>query len=270
MNKYLFTIVVFSGICFQKSYSQSVTQLKEQMTVLNDSINKLNKVLKSQLVTDSLFQEEIKNQKKTIILTRDSISNLNRSVKEINNLWLRDLLFNKYQLNDNYFITKDLSKEEDKLKLTKIDACAKSLIVEGVKGDTLKICQKVIEFHKIYLMLSNIQENVVTQKYDSLNVKKALLEIESSQMQLDKSSKLFISSSNQKDLLLNYKSRCCDLKIELEKLKKMEQTAPFTIKKYNDLLTDVRFVKYEYLINIIKEMKNNVNSYTDEDLEICK
>ena len=268
MNKYLYIIFVFSGFCFQKYYCQSVAQLKEQLTVLNDSINSLNKDLRNLRVNDTLNKVDIENQKKTIFLIRDSISEYNQVIHEINNLWLKDLLYNKYQINDNYLLTKDFTKEDEKLKLTKIDACAKSLIAEGVKGDTLIICNKVIEFHKIYFTLTNIQENIVTQKYDSSNIQKALYEIEASQKQLDKSSKLYLSSIIQKDLLMNYKSRCFDLKIELDKLKKMEQTAPFTIKKYNDLLIDLRFVKYDYLVKIIKEMKNNVNSYTDNDLDI--
>jgi hypothetical protein len=267
MNKCFFVFVVFYCFSFQKTYSQTTAQLKEQSVVLNDSINKLKIEVKRLLAKDSSSQLEIKNQKKMLILSNDTIASLTKVVKEINNLWIRDLLFNKYQMNESYFLNKDISKDDDKIKISKIDACAKSLIVEGVKGDTLKICQKVIEFHKIYYSLSNIQEKVLTQKFDSLNNINAINEIDQCQKLLDKSTKLYITSMNQKDLLLNYKSRSLQLKSEeLDKLKNVEQTAPFTIKKYNDLLKDVKYIKYDYLMKIIKEMKNDVNSYTEDDL----
>jgi hypothetical protein len=263
MNKLFFLILFCSGIFFQKSFAQKCC---EQLTLSNDSIVKLNNEVKKLKAKDSSTVIGMKNQTSIIELSRDTIKNLKTVITEINNIWIRDLLFNKYQMNESYFLNKDVSKDDDKVKISKIDACAKSLIAEGVRGDTLRICQKVIEFHKIYYSLSNIQEKVLTQKFDSLKNINAINEIDLCQKSLDKSSKLYITSMNQKDLLLNYKSRNLEIKKELDKLKTMEQTVQFTINKYNDLLKDIRFIKYDYLMKIIKEMKNDVNSYTNDDL----
>jgi hypothetical protein len=188
-------------------------------------------------------------------------------IKEINTIWLKDMFVKKFMDNSDYFTTTNLSNEDDRYKNRNYDLLAKSLILSKVTGDTLKICRQVLSFNNAYIMLFEIRENALNQKYDSLEVDKAIKQINSIKdldplWQLSKTKQLYF------DLLSNYRSNVGDLKLELEKRKRNpEQKSDYNIKEYNKLENNPKYNRYPYLLKVIREMKNDVNSYTDDDLK---
>jgi hypothetical protein len=277
--------LVFSFVLFVfSSFSQINEDKKSDSLSLNKKGGKNNnKEIKVENSIDSsaIYKAEISKLKNEIKKKEQLISiftsknnvlqdSLNYSlsvIKEINTIWLKDMFVKKFMDNPDYLTTKDLAKEDDRYKNRNYDLLAKSLIINKVTKDTLIICNQLLNFNKAYLTLYEIRENVLNQKYDSLEVDNAIKQINSIKdldpiWQLSKTKQLYF------DLLSNYRSNLEDLKIELEKRKRNpEQKSDYSIKEYNKLENNPKYNRYPYLLKVIREMKNDVNSYTDDDLK---
>ena len=71
------------------------------------------------------------------------------------------------------------------------------------------------------------------------------------------------------NFLKNYLENTCLLKKTLEAYKKADQSAIIK-QKYTALEKDERYKDYMYLIETIRKIKNNVNNYTNDDLQPCE
>ncbi|MBA4319892.1 MAG: hypothetical protein C0412_15950, partial [Flavobacterium sp.] len=72
------------------------------------------------------------------------------------------------------------------------------------------------------------------------------------------------------NLLKNYLENTCLLKTKLDSYKKADQS-PVIKQKYAALEKDDHFKDYPYLIQVIRNIKSNVNNYNSkEDLQPCE
>ncbi|MEN9303373.1 MAG: hypothetical protein RL264_1802 [Bacteroidota bacterium] len=277
-------VLIFNFVLFVfSSFSQISEDKKSDSLFINKKGGKNNnKEIKAENSIDSSsiykaeiskLKNEIKNKEQIINFftsknnaLKDSLNYSLSVINEINTIWLKDMFVKKFMDNSDYFTTKDLAKEDDRYKNRNYDLLAKSLIINKVTKDTLIICNQLLNFNKAYLTLYEIRENVLNQKYDSLKVDKAIKQINSIKdldptWQLSKTKQLYF------DLLSNYRSNVQDLILELEKRKRNpEQKSDYSIKEYNKLESNPKFNRYPYLLKVIREMKNDVNSYTEDDL----
>lgn len=225
--------------------------------LLQAQINTLNQDLEKQKSENQTLIDKNKILSDSLIITREVLQGLNR-------IWLRDMFAKKYMENSDYFLTKDLVVEDDRYKNINSEYLAKSLMIETTSKDTLKICNQVLNFNKAYITLFEIREKVLYQKYDALEVSKALEEIKKISG-LDPSGKLWKTKQNIYDLLSNYQDNVNSLKFELEKRKQNpEPKSRYNLDEYEKLKN--YYKSYPYLVKIISEMKNDVNSYTKDDL----
>jgi hypothetical protein len=279
--KTLFTltfILIVSSIFSQNNKSEDVDSLHVYLDICKKCKRPL---IENTIDSSSIYKAEIQKlkielaEKEQLIKTftpknitlQDSLNYSLAIIKEINTIWLKGMFVKKFIDNSDYFTTTNLSNEDDRYKNRNFDLLAKSLILSKVTGDTLKISNQVLSFNKAYIMLYEIRENVLNQKYDSLKVDKAIKQINSIKdldptWQLSKTKQLYF------DLLSNYRSNVQDLILELEKRKRNpEQKSDYSIKEYNKLEANPKFNRYPYLLKVIREMKNDVNSYTEDDLK---
>jgi hypothetical protein len=271
-------ILIVSSIFSQNNKSEDVDSLQVSMEICRKCKRPL---IENSIDSSLIFKDEIsklksdlenKNQSNNslVIKNKSLQDSINRSllvINDINTIWLKGMFVKKFIDNSDYFTTTNLSNEDDRYKNRNFDLLSKSLILSKVTGDTLKICSQVLNFNKAYIMLYEIRENVLNQKYDSLKVDKAIKQINSIKdldptWQLSKTKQLYF------DLLSNYRSNVQDLILELEKRKRNpEQKSDYNIKEYNKLENNPKYNRYPYLLKVIREMKNDVNSYTDDDLK---
>lgn len=213
-------------------------------------------------------KENLENENKNkvnIQKLNDEILTLKKIISESNIYFLKEMFEDTY--NEKYFNTRDLAKENDSDNFKLSNALINSIKIDAT-DDVIKICNKVIDFNKNYLMILEIRDNVLNKKYDESKVNDALDKIKKLP-EIDNNSNLGISKKMIYDLLYNYKENICSLKKLLDNYKtKTDQKAIKPL--YEKLEIDLRFKNYPYLKQVIIDMKRDSNSYTgDDDLLPC-
>ena len=219
-------------------------------------------------VLQEKLQKEITENKNSstdkIPRLNNEISNLKKIISEVNLYYLKDT-FDGY--TENYFNTRDLSKENDLERFKMHYALINSFKIDATV-DVLKKCNRIDEFFQNYKMLFELRETVLNKKYDESKVNDALDKIKKLP-EIAANSKLEISKKKIYDLLYNYRDNICLLKKQLDNYKtKSDQKAMKPL--YEKLENDLRYKDYQYLKQVIVEMKMDLNSYTgDDDLSSC-
>lgn len=213
--------------------------------------NLKNKLQKEESKKENIYEiEKLKTE----------ISDLKTIIKETNIYFMIKMLYNSY--NDQYFKTRDLSKENDSENFKKTPALINNVKIDATE-DVNNLCIRVNDFNTNYLTLLDIRETVLKTKFEETKVTNAIERIKKlPELELD--TKLSNTKKRISDLLMNYKQNTCVLKKILDGYKnKLDQNA---IKQsYEKLENDLRFKDYNYLKQIIIDMKKDVNSYTGAD-----
>lgn len=197
------------------------------------------------------------------IVIRDEVVEIKKVISEINRVFLIELFADIYLKNKSYFKETDLGSTDDLEKIKKLAVLISSIKYE--ESDSIRaLCNKIIDFNNNYLTLFELREKVLAKKYDSLTVSDNLRKIQSLPA-LDSEAKLNDTKLHMLDLLKNYKENSALLKLNLDKLKKRIDQ-PALKPSYLKYEKDPKFKDYPYLVSVIVAMKNDVITYTDDDL----
>lgn len=259
----LFTLIALSSFG-QKDYSKmDKTKLKEELESRDNQIKTLNDSLKKATSRyEKLKDEKLSTAKKE---KNEEINKLKKIISDINKTYFNEVLESKYINNNDYLEKTDLTDGDILAKINKSNILLTSVKVDADE-ETRKICEKALNFNQNYSELYNIKENVLNKKYDEMKVKAALEQIKklpalNANYRLEESKKKIII------LLTNYSEKACSLKKQLDTSKLADQS-PIIKQRYSGF--EKEYSDYPYLVKIIKEIKNNVKDYTDDDLQPCE
>jgi len=255
-----FIIFIHLLIFFTNCFSQKEKDGKHQ-------IDSLKIVIESLKIDTSKYLKENKQYKIDLSNNNTKNESLNTNIKNVNDVFLKSLFVDKYMNNSAYLKTTDLSSIDDKSKIEKWNLLLKSLEKTTVGIDTLTEIKKALDFNTNYLKLFEIKSEIFSQKYDSLSNSNAINVIENLP-KLNEDCKLNETKTKIENLLKNYEINSCALKNNLDLLIDKDQSLIQSI--YRKYENDIRFSEYKYLLEVIKSIKKDVNSYTIEDLGPCK
>jgi hypothetical protein len=237
----------------------------------------IDKVIKAEQTT-KLFQDSfslIKKEKATQqTLIKTNLDKLNSSEKEIeylksviktnNEVFLTEVFQNKYTAE--YFKEADLEIADKSTIIYKSNVLINSIRV-GANKELRDSLKKAQSFNDNYAKLFEIRQKVLDVKYDSSNVKKALLTIDSLPI-LDSSSALNITKKKIRHLLQEYHTRTCELRTKLDKLF-LAKDQKVLGQLYNDYEKNPAFMHYKYLVAVISRMKADPKTYNTDLLQPC-
>lgn len=261
MKKYILSILIL--FISNMIYAQDYNKLKS--TQLVDSIIKKNKKIKELEKTIS----ELRNQVETLN-KKDSSNNLEKFkniIKDDNNFWLKDLFDKKY--TDAYFLETDLETDDITQKINKSNVYINSIKSVEENKELIEKCNRAIEFNENYVTLYTILNTVLNKKYNEKNVNDAISSIEKLPKLLE-DSKLDKSKTRIKNILKNYLYSTCSLKKKLDGWKNADCKSPPMQKLFTSLENDDSYKGYDYLVKVIRKMKNNKIDYTNDDLQPCE
>lgn len=264
MKNYLLLIVLVTGFSFAQEKEKEYAKLSKEELITK--INSKDKEIKS-------LQEKLKSEKKADVAPKQNnaenskIAEFKKSIKETNAVFLKEIFDNKY-VNKPYLTDTDLAVDDISTRIENSNVLIRSILLDDTNREVFDIGSKALAFNTNYLKLFEIRKNVLGQKYDAVKVEEALKEIEKLPA-LEVNSKLGNTKTNMSDFLKNYLENTCLLKKTLEAYKKADQSAIIK-QKYTALEKDDRYKDYPYLIETIRKIKNNVNNYTNDDLQPCE
>ncbi len=257
----LIILLITSNVFAQTDYSKSS---KEEL------VNKIKaKEVQIEDLKKSLMEEKKEKEKKSndnIAKTNAEIVALKKIIEETNTVFLREIFDAKYIKNTNYFKETDLTIENNTEKFKNSNVLINSIKLNETNS-VLDVCNKALDFNKNYLTLFDIRDNVLNKKFDEIKVLEAIKIIENLP-ELESESKLNIKKLKIVNLLKNYSENICLLKNNLDKLK-IQKDQKSLAPTYLKLEKEGRYKDYPFLQSIISEMKKDVNSYTDDDLQSC-
>lgn len=258
----LVILLITSNIFAQTDYSKSS---KEELVNKIKAIEVQIEDLKKSLVEEK--KEKEKKSKDNIGKINAEIVVLKKIIEETNTVFLREIFETKYIKNTNYFKETDLTIENNTEKFKNSNVLINSIKLNETNSD-LDVCNKALDFNKNYLTLFDIRDNVLNKKFDEITVLEAIKTIENLP-ELESESKLNIKKMKIVNLLKNYSENICLLKNDLDKLKKLKDQKSLA-PTYLKLEKESRYKDYTFLQLIISEMRKDVNSYTNDDLQPCE
>jgi len=245
------------------SYSQKEDLSKKSKEELIQVINKKDIQIKELEKGTKKSDSDISNFKK-------ELSNIKNTIKETNEIFLKDIFNNKYIVNTKYFKETDLSNEDDTKKFKNSNVLINSILADDSSSkEDKEVCNKALDFNTNYLILFEIRKTVLNEKFSTEKVEKAILDIKNLPV-LEISSKLDESKKRISNALKNYNENTCLLKKSLDKFKNADQKSPALKQFYTALEKDDHYKEYPYLIHIIRKVKNNIIDYTNDDLQPCE
>lgn len=266
MKKYLLLFVLVSGFSFAQETQKEYAKLsKEELIAKINSKDKEIKSLKEKLESEKTAKEKVIPKQNNA--GNLEIAALKKSIKETNAVFLKEIFDNKY-VNKPYLIDTDLVPEDIITRIENSNVLIRSILLDDTNREVFDVGNKALAFNSNYLKLFEIRKNVLSQKYDAVKVEEALKEIEKLPA-LEANSKLENTKIKISNMLKNYLDNTCLLKKTLEAYKKADQSAIIK-QKYTALEKDERYKDYPYLIETIRNIKNNVNNYTNDDLQPCE
>ena len=226
--------------------------------------------------------------KKTDKNELESLSKENKELKEIlkkvNEKYFNTTFSNFY--SDDYF--KDQGhkklKDDDRYNITQSKLMSESILaVEDVETPLYKRAVKSKVFNQYLITLDSVYENVLSQKYDSIKVAKATMQLNKLE-RYDEASKMGTDKLKFIKLLSGYKDKSCNvvsvitkihqgvaekgLKIsslssaDFDKLINQNQSA-VSVQDFIQLMKEKD--NYPYLVNKINEVKINPVSFNQSD-----
>ena len=266
MKKYLLLFVLVSGFSFAQETQKEYAKLsKEELIAKINSKDKEIKSLKEKLEREKTAKEKVipkQNNPENI-----EIAALKKSIKETNAVFLKEIFDNKY-VNKPYLMDTDLASEDITTRIENSNVLIRGILLDDTNREVFEIGKKALAFNTNYLKLFEIRKNVLGKKYDAVKVEEALKEIEKLPA-LEVNSKLGNTKTNMSNFLKNYLENTCLLKKTLEAYKRADQSAIIK-QKYTALEKDEHYKDYPYLIETIRKIKNNLNNYTNDDLQPCE
>lgn len=257
----LVILLITSNIFAQTDYSKSS---KEELVNKIKAIEVQIEDLKKSLVEEK--KEKEKKSKDNIGKINAEIVALKKIIEETNTVFLREIFETKYIKNTNYFKETDLTIENNTEKFKNSNVLINSIKLNETNSD-VDVCNKALDFNKNYLTLFDIRDNVLNKKFDEITVLEAIKTIENLP-ELESESKLNIKKMKIVNLLKNYSENICLLKNDLDKLKKLKDQKSLA-PTYLKLEKESRYKDYPFLQSIISEMRKDMNSYTNDDLQPC-
>lgn len=270
MKKTMLLITLISASIYaQKKIDYSSwdkTKLKKELELRDSEFQKLSDSLKRTIsLYDALKDEKLSSSKKQKV---DEINQLKKIIKDINEIYFKEILISKYASNNDYVEKTDLVDEDIIIKIKKSSVLLNSIKVDEKDEKIIAICNKALGFNENYIALYTIRQDIFSGKYDETKNNEALAKIKKLPI-LEPNSKLEISKQRIISLLNNYLENNCLLKKQLDILKKAEQS-PILKEKYSKLEKDEHYKDYPYLVKVIRKIKNNVNDYSKDDLHPCE
>jgi ribosomal protein L19E len=237
----------------------------------DELISKLkSKEIEIKALKESLDQEKKAKEKKrneNTSTAKNEIDELTKIIEETNAVFLREIFDAKYIKNTTYFKDTDLANENNTEKFKNSNVLINSIKVKQTNS-LLDICNKALDFNKNYLDLFSIKDNVLNKKFDEIKVLEAIKTIENLP-ELESESKLNIKKMKIVNLLKNYSENICLLRNDLDKLKTKKDQKSLA-PTYLKLEKDNRYKDYPFLLSIVSEMRKDVNSYTNDDLQCAE
>lgn len=266
MKKIIFLFFIIStSIVAQQTIDYSKLNKEE----LINSINSKEKEIKK--IYESLEKEKSENKKKAndgIGKSSQETVRLKKIIEEINTTFLREIFDNKYINNKAYFKDTDLANDDNTNKFKNSNVLINSILVNEENNEILKVCNYALDFNKNYLKLFEIRKSVLAEKYNETKYNEAISDIEKLPV-LDSDNNLDKTKKRITNLLKNYLENTCLLKTKLDSYKKADQS-PVIKKIYTTLEKDDHYKDYPYLIQVLRNIKSNVNNYSKEDLQPCE
>ena len=291
MKKHILIFIIISTATFAQStnYSKlkkgelvdSILQRDYEIKELKENYSKLQKnqeeILKDKLaLEDSLKKKDLINKKlnesysilyKNLSMIKKDSYTIKSIIKDDNNYWLKDLFDKKY--TDSYFMETDIESEDITQKITKSNVYIYSIKSVEENTEVIEKCNRALRFNENYKTLYEIQNTILSEKYNEESVHSAINSIERLPM-LNSESKLDYRKSILLYSLKNYLDSTCSLKMKLDKFKNaVDFKSPAVQKLLTSLENDDSYKHYVYLVKVIRKMKNNQNDYTNDDLQPC-
>lgn len=264
MKNYLLLIVLVTGFSFAQEKEKEYSKLSKEELIAK--INSKDKEIKS-------LQEKLKSEKKVEVSPKQNntenieIAALKKSIKETNAVFQREIFDDKY-VKKNYLMDTDLAVEDISTRIENSNVLIRGILLDDTNRDVFDVGNKAVAFNTNYLKLFDIRKNVLGQKYNAAKVEEALKEIEKLPA-LEVNSKLGNTKTSMSNLMKNYLDNTCLLKKTLERYKIGDPNSVVMKQQYTALEKNERYKDYPYLIETIRKIKNNVNNYTNDDLQPC-
>jgi hypothetical protein len=267
-SKLLFFTLIFPFSLFSQS--------KEELSKKNNDLTAENKKLLIKI--DSLnkrIDNIIKSNDSTILDINSNFDQLKKITRESNRVF-NTLTSYEQKFTNKYLQEEKFEKltEEALLKIKNAEIITISiLLTEEPSSSIYKLALKVRDFNKNRLVLDSITKNVLDQKYDSLKINSAILQLDLLKP-MQKDSEMEKYKSNLTLLLTEYKKVNCLASIQYEKMsKKMIETLSQSEQGFDKSLLDGKFNKgiakeYTYLMKVFNAIKNDPNNYNMKDIEI--
>ncbi|MFV8393188.1 hypothetical protein [Flavobacterium sp. LB2P6] len=257
----LLLLLITSSVFAQIDYSKfSKDELMSKLKTKEREISDLKKSLDEKIIVKD------KALKESFITRNKEVSELTKIIEETNAVFLREIFDAKYIKNTTYFKDTDLANENNTEKFKNSNVLINSIKVKQTNS-LLDICNKALDFNKNYLDLFSIKDSVLNKKFDKIKVLAAVKAIENLP-ELESDCKLNIKKMKIVNLLKNYSENICLLRNDLDKLKTKKDQKSLA-PTYLKLEKDNRYKDYPFLLSIVSEMRKDVNSYTNDDLQPC-
>lgn len=267
MRKITFLFLIISASLFAQKNEDYSKSNKEEL--INTILSKEKEITKINAILET---EKLENKKKfsdAVGKSGEENVKLKKIIKKINTTFLRQTFDSKYINDKTYFKDADLTNEDDTEIFEKYNIVINSIMIDEIDNEVSKTCKYALDFNTNYLKLFEIRKLVLSEKYNEVKYKEAISNIEKLPF-LEGDNNLDKTKTRITNLLKNYLENTCLLKIKLDSFRKADQS-PVMKQKYSALEKDDHFKDYPYLIQVIKNIKSNVNNYnSEEDLQPCQ
>lgn len=262
MKKVIIFFLTMPFLVFSQKEDLSKKSKDELVLIINKKENRIKELEKVQdKITKHTESENSSCQMELV--------ELKKIITETNTTFLKEIFINKYMLNKNYFKETDLETEDNTIKFKNSNSLINSILFDvSSTAEEKRMGIKAKAFNENFLVLFEIREKVLKQKYNKEKVDSAILDIDKLPI-LENDWKLELTKIKISNALKNYVKNTCLLKSFLDKYMKADQKSPALQQLYTKLEKDDHYKEYPYLIKVIKEIKTNLNSYTNDVLEPC-
>lgn len=210
-----------------------------------------------------------KKQDKSQVLNTDVEKKYQTILADNNRVFFDEIFETKYKKSPQYLSQTILGKEDDTSKFKNYNVVLANIINDSSKNNEDKqLAVLVTDFNNKYISFFNLREeykDFYTKKYDSAIAAKYAADLTNLKLTG------FDALNKQKDEMLtaieDYKSKTCELKEKLDKLKvlaKLDNAA--LASQYTQIKKSYTF---PYLQKVITDMSKNLSSYNEGSLLSC-
>lgn len=248
----------------------------------------MKKIIYLLIIFPCLLFAQNNNGEKTDKNELESLSRENKELKEIlkkvNEKYFNETFSNFY--SDDYFKDQGFKKlnDSDKNTIDQSKLMSESILaVEDVETPLYKRAVKSKVFNQYLITLDSVYENVLSQKYDSIKVAKAIMQLNKLE-KYDEASKMGTDKLKFIKLLSGYKDKSCNVAFVITKIHqgvvvKDLKISSLTSADFDKLINQnkgansvqyfIQLMKekdnYPYLVNKINEAKKNPVSFNQSD-----